>query len=141
MAPKHKQKRQWLCSVNVCKANSSNANDEPGMTFTPKLHKNLMKVKVGNQAADCLLDTGAAICAISQHLLKQVAPSAQIKPSHLTAIVGVCGERHSVLGMVELNFSCEGPSFTHSFHVFEHLHVKMLVGIDFGSRALLGTIR
>ena len=131
MAPKHKQKRQWICSVNVCKANSSNANDEPGMTFTPKLHKNLMKVKVGNQAVDCLLDTGAAICAISQHLLKQVAPSAQIKPSHLTAIVGVCGERHSVLGMVELNFSCEGQSFTHSFHVFEHLHVKMLVGIDF----------
>ena len=131
MAPKHKQKRQWICSVNVCKANSINTTDEPVMTFTPKLHKNLMKVKVGNQAVDCLLDTGAAICAISQHLLKQVAPGAQIKPSHLTAIVGVCGERHSVLGMVELNFSCECQSFTHYFHVFEHLHVKMLVGIDF----------
>ena len=131
MAPKHKQKRQWICSVNVCKANSINTTDEPVMTFTPKLHKNLMKVKVGNQAVDCLLDTGAAICAISQHLLKQVAPGAHIKPSHLTAIVGLCGERHSVLGMVELNFSCEGQSFTHYFHVFEHLHVKMLVGIDF----------
>ena len=80
---------------------------------------------------DCLLDTGAAICAISHHLLKQVAPNAQIRPSHLTAIVGVCGERHSVLGMVELNFHCEGQSFTHAFHVFEQLHVKMLVGIDF----------
>ena len=87
--------------VKKAKANDCNISEEPVMAFTPKLHKNLMKIKVGNQTVDCLLDTGAAICAISHHLLKQVAPNAQIRPSYLTAIVGVCGERHSVLGMVE----------------------------------------
>ena len=83
---------------------------------------------------DCLLDSGAEICAISHHVLKQVAPSEPLKPSDLTAIVGVCGERHSVLGMVDLSFECQGLTFTQSFHVFQHLHAKMIVGIDFLQR-------
>ena len=91
----------------------------------------MMTIKLGNQCANCLLDSGAGISAISCHLLKQFAPAALIRPSYLSAIVGVCGERHSVLGVVDLNFECEGLSFTQSFHVFEHLHVKILVGIDF----------
>ena len=101
------------------------------MNFTPKLNKNRMQVKFGKQTVQCLVDTGAEISAISQHLLNRVAPDATIRPASLSNIVGVCGEIHRVLGQVELDFECEDLQFTQRFYVFEHLHVSMLVGIDF----------
>ena len=101
------------------------------MAFTPKLNKNMITIKLGNHCVNCLLDSSVGISAISCHLLKHVAPAALIRPSYLLAIVGVCGECHSVLGVVDLNFEHDGLTFTQSFHVFEHLHVKILVGIDF----------
>ena len=131
MAPKRNQGNQWYCSAKICKTTACTSSEKPSMAFTPKLNKNLMQIKLGNQTVNCLLDTGAEISAISHHLLKQVAPEAQIRQSNLINIVGVCGERHSVLGLVDLNFECEGLSFRQSFHVFEHLHVKMIVGLDF----------
>ena len=33
--------------------------------------------------------------------------------------------------MVDISFECQGLIFTQSFHVFQHLHAKMIVGIDF----------
>ena len=43
----------------------------------------------------------------------------------------MCGERHSVLGMVEVDFQCEGLIFTQSFHIFQHRHAKMILGLNF----------
>jgi hypothetical protein len=68
---------------------------------------------------------------MSKYLLDEVAPDAKIRRSHLQQIVGVCGERHQVLGQVDLTFKCNGVAFTHNFHVFENLHSKILVGLDF----------
>ena len=136
MAPKRNQKKQWMCSSKACKTKDENHSEKPVMAFTPKLNKNLLKIKVGSHTVDCLLDSGAEISAISNHVLKQVAPTAQLNTSTLTAIVGVCGERHSVLGMVDLSFECQGLTFTQSFHVFQHLHAKMIVGIDFLQRTM-----
>ena len=45
----------------------------------------------------------------------------------MSNIVGVCG----VLGKVELEFECDGLFISQFFYVFEHLHVSVLVGIDF----------
>ena len=131
MAPKRNQGNQWYCSAKICKTTACTSAEKPSMAFTPKLNKNLMQIKLGNQTVNCFLDTGAEISAISHHLLKQVAPEAKIRQSNLINIVGVCGERHSVLGLVDLNFECEGLTFRQSFHVIEHLHVKMIVGLDF----------
>ena len=49
----------------------------------------------------------------------------------MTNIVGVCGEIHQVLGQVDLEFECDGLFFKQRFYVFEHLHVSVLVGLDF----------
>ena len=131
MAPKSAKKHQWLCSKKTCKNERSVDPDSPVMNFTPKLNKNRMQVKFGKHTVQCLVDTGAEISAMSKHLLNQVAPNATIRPSNLSNIVGVCGEVHKVLGQVELPFECEGLQFQQVFQIFEHLHVSVLVGIDF----------
>ena len=131
MAPKSAKKHQWLCSKKTCKNESSVDPDCPVMNFTPKLNKNRMQVKFGKHTVQCLVDAGAEISAMSKHLLNQVAPNATIRPSNLSNIVGVCGEVHRVLGQVELPFECEGLQFQQVFQIFEHLHVSVLVGIDF----------
>ena len=112
MAPKGAKKHQWLCSKKVCKNNSDNSDTEsPVMNFTPKLNKNRMQIRFGKHTVQCLVDTGADISAISRHLLNQVAPNAEIRPSTTSKIVGVCGEVHRVLGQVELDFECQGLHF------------------------------
>ena len=63
--------------------------------------------------------------------MNRIAPYAHIRPASLSNIVGVCGEVHRVLGQVELDFECEGLQFRQRFCVFEHLHVSILVGLDF----------
>ena len=75
MATKRNQKKQWMCSSKACKTKDEN-HSKPVMAFTPKLDKNLLKIKVGSHTVDCLLDSGAEISAISNHVLKQLAPTA-----------------------------------------------------------------
>lgn len=131
MAPRRSAKKQWLCSKHACKTENKVDPECPILNFTPKLNKNKMNVKFGNHSVQCLVDTGATISAISKHLLSRVAPDVTVKPASLSNIVGVCGEIHQVLGQVELKFECEGLTFKQNFYVFEHLHVSMLVGLDF----------
>ena len=131
MAPRHSKRNKWLCSRKTCKGEKSVDQEHEIMNFTPKLNKNRMKIKFGKQSVYCLVDSGAEISAISKHLLDQVAPTAEIEPSSLSNIIGVCGEVHRVLGQVNLQFECEDTQFEQRFQVFEHLHVAILVGLDF----------
>ena len=133
MAPKGAKKNQWLCSKKACKKNSNSQVDTEGtvMNFTPILNKNKMQIRFGKHSILCLVDTGADISAIRKHLLNQVAPNAEVRPSKLSRVVGVCGERHNVLGQVELEFECQGLHFKQQFQVFEQLHFSILVGLDF----------
>ena len=112
MAPKTTKRNQWMCSKKVCKTVNIVDPDQEIINFTPKLNKNRMQVKFGKQTVQCLVDTGAEISAISQHLLNRVAPDATIRPASLSNIVGVCGEIHRVLGQVELEFECEDLQFS-----------------------------
>ena len=131
MAPRWKNRRQWLCSRQACKSENKVDPDCPVLNFTPKLNKNKMNIKFGKHSVQCLVDSGAGISAISKHLLSRVAPEAMVRPATLTNIVGVCGEIHQVLGQVDLEFECDGLFFEQRFYVFEHLHVSVLVGLDF----------
>ena len=131
MAPRQKNRRQWLCSRQACKSESKVDPDCPVLNFTPKLNKNKMNIRFGKHSVQCLVDSGATISAVSKHLLSRVAPEANVTPASLSNIVGVCGEIHKVLGQVELEFECEGLFFKQLFYVFEHLHVSILVGLDF----------
>ena len=131
MAPRQKNRRQWLCSRQACKSENKVDPDCPVLNFTPKLNKNKMNIRFGKHSVQCLVDSGATISAVSKHLLSRVAPEANVTPASLSNIVGVCGEIHKVLGQVELEFECEGLFFKQLFYVFEHLHVSILVGLDF----------
>ena len=131
MAPRRSNRNKWLCSKTVCKSETKVDSESPVMNFTPKLNKNRMQIRFGKHSVQFLVDTGAEISAISQHLLNRIAPYAHIRPASLSNIVGVCGEVHRVLGQVELDFECEGLQFRQRFCVFEHLHVSILVGLDF----------
>ena len=131
MAPRQKNRRQWLCSRQTCKSESKVDPDCPVLNFTPKLNKNKMNIRFGKHSVQCLVDSGATISAVSKHLLSRVAPEANVTPASLSNIVGVCGEIHKVLGQVELEFECEGLFLKQLFYVFEHLHVSILVGLDF----------
>ena len=124
-------RNKWLCSKRAWKSETKVDSESPVMNFTPKLNKNHMQIRFGKHSVQCLVDTGAEISAISQHLLNRIAPYANIRPAFLSNIVGVCGEVHRVLGQVELDFECEGLQFRQRFYVFEHLHVSLLVGLDF----------
>ena len=131
MAPRQKHRNKWLCSKQACKSENKVDPDCPIMNFTPKLNKNKMNIRFGKHSVQCLVDSGASISAISKHLLSRVAPEASVTPASLSNIVGVCGEIHKVLGQVDLEFECEGLIFKQLFYVFEHLHVSILVGLDF----------
>lgn len=129
-----RNKETWCCSKANCRINSANVKNKNlimDVGFRLNLHKNFFDIEINSKSVQCLLDSGADISAISKFLLDQVAPDAEIKKSHLNQIIGVCGETHQVLGQVELTFSCNGVVFTQIFHVFQHLHSKILVGIDF----------
>ena len=91
MVPRHSKRNKWLCSRKTCKGEKSVDQEHEIMNFTPKLNKNRMKIKFGKQSVYCLVDSGAEISAISKHLLDQVAPNAEIEPSSLSNIIGVCG--------------------------------------------------
>ena len=85
----------------------------------------------GKHSVQCLVDRGATKSAVSKHLLLRVVPEANVTPAYLSNIVGIYGEVHKVLGHVELEFECVGLFFKQLFYVFEHLHVSILVGLDF----------
>ena len=131
MAPRRKNRNQCLCSKLACKSERKVDPECPVLNFTPKLKKNKINVRFGKHSVQCLVDSGATVSAISRHLLSRVAPEVRIQPASLSDIVGVCGEKHQVLGQVELEFECEGLFFKQCFCVFENLHVSLLVSLDF----------
>ena len=110
MAPQ-KTGHSWQCSQRICKNLEVNAADTPINAFTQVINKNKLQIDINSRKVDCLIDTGAQISCISRYILQQVAPTADIHPAELKAVVGVCGERHPVLGATTLIFSCDGYSF------------------------------
>lgn len=89
-----------------------------------------MEAKVEYQQVKCLVDSGANISCINQYILHCVKPNAIVQKSKITSGIGVCGEVHSILGTtLELMFG--DHKIQQTFHIFETLHAKVILGLDF----------
>ena len=48
-----------------------------------------------------------------------------------THVSGVGGEKHKILGRVNLKFQIDDYEYIQSFHIFQHLHHHVIIGNDF----------
>ena len=76
------------------------------IALSAPLEGNYVQINIGKQTSKCLVDTGASISCLSEHIYRrsfknvEIMPSSyrrsfknvEIMPSSLAHIVGVCGE-------------------------------------------------
>jgi hypothetical protein len=85
----------------------------------------------GNKAR-CLVDTGAQISCISDTYFNKLNLSKDsIKPSKVTAIVGVGGAEHKIIGLVELPLKLGQCTVLQAFHILPAMSIQLIIGIDF----------
>ncbi|CAC5397914.1 unnamed protein product [Mytilus coruscus] len=128
---KKRIKNIWCCKRSKCASLSTVTAKEADIEFKSSLERNFMYLNIENSNQKCLIDSGATISCISQHLLKQLKPQADIQRSSIFSGVGVCGEVHPVLGQTTLEIRFDEHKILQNFHIFETLHSKILLGLDF----------
>ena len=104
--PQYKNKLNWHCSKKSCSVNSASIDRSAcRVALIAPLENNLIQVNIGKQTCAGLIDSGATISCVSEHIYRRSFKNVEIMPSSLAHIVGVCGEVHKVLGQVTLPFS------------------------------------
>ena len=130
--PQYKNKLNWHCSKKSCSVNSASIDRSPcKVALIAPLENNLIQVNIGKQSCSGLIDSGATISCVSEHIYRRSFKNVEIMPSSLAHIVGVCGEVHKVLGQVTLPFRIDGVVLEHTFQLFEKLHQPLILGMDF----------
>ena len=128
----YKNKLNWHCSKKSCSVNSAGIDRNMcNVTLMAPLEGNFVQINLGKHTSRALLDTGASISCISEHVYRQSLKNIEIMPSSLAHIVGVCGEIHRVLGQVTVPFRLDGIALEHTFQLFEKLHQPVILGMDF----------
>ena len=94
-------------------------------------HENYLPVTIGNKQTMALVDTGASISVVSQTLIDTFTPNElTFTKSDYQAIIGVGGERHSVINKVDLPITVGDTRVSQTFHVLEGHHMVIL-GMDY----------
>ena len=128
----YKNKLNWHCSKKSCSVNSAGIDRSMcNVTLTAPLEGNFVQINLGKQTFSALLDSGASISCVSEHVYRRSFKNVEILPSSFAHIVGVCGEVHKVLGQVTLPFRLDGIVVEHTFQLFEKLHQPVILGMDF----------
>ena len=129
MAPT-KHHAPWQCSQSICSQVQPNTFKKPSVFLVAPIdHYGHVFVQI--EQIQALLDTGASISCISQHILHKTYKNPELSSSTYKNILGVCGEVHLVLGTVNLSFTIDDYAFEHTFHVFSKLHKPIIIGRDF----------
>ena len=128
--------RDSVCRKNICKqikVNLSNVNVQNNVKIhsAPLEENSLIFVKVGVNKVKTLVDTGAQISCVTQALVQRSFPNIELQRSKLHCVSGVCGEKHLILGEVELPVKIDGLILYHKFHVLQRLHQTLILGVDF----------
>ena len=122
-----------ICNINVCRRDKDlevqDGNYEHICLKIPVKH-NIISVQLNSHHVRTLVDTGAEISCICEHVLKECGVMYKLGPSNLN-VVGVCGERHGVLGTIDLPFTIGRLQMVHKVYVFRRLHHQMILGMDF----------
>ena len=100
------------------------------------ISRNTIRVNLYGRNKAALIDTGASVsCLRKSELDEYVSKGAKIKitPCDIKNVVGVGGEKHSVLEKVVFSFYIEKLKVYQSFIVLESLHHPIILGLDFMS--------
>ena len=96
------------------------------------INTNTIQASVGGRRTQCLIDTGAAISCISRTFLQITNLSdSQLQPSDIPEIAGVGGERHKVLGVLDVPIKISKAQLRFKFYVMQDLQHPVILGIDF----------
>ena len=128
----YKNKLNWHCSKKSCSAYSATIDRSTcNLALSTPLEGNYVHIDFGKQTSKALIDTGAQISCMSEHIYRKSFKNYEVRPSSLTNIVGVCGEVHRILGLITVPFRLDGIVLEHTFHLFEKLHQPVILGMDF----------
>ena len=119
--------------INHAKTNNIASHVDPNLvSLIAPIHKNTMLVKIGGQKTQALVDTGASISCISKAFLEKTGLNiSKFQNCNLKEIIGVGGEKHKILGKVEVPILVSGIKITSSFYVLNVLHHSVILGVDF----------
>ena len=116
----YKNKLNWHCSKKSCCAYSATMDRSTcNLSLSTPLEGNYVHIDFGKQTSKALIDTGAQISCMSEHIYRKSFKNYEIRPSSLANIVGVCGEVHRILGLITVPFRLDGIVLEQSFHLFE----------------------
>ncbi|WAQ95040.1 hypothetical protein MAR_007511 [Mya arenaria] len=117
-------------SVDSTYVNASSESEE--VNVATSLIRNTVNIDIFGKTVSALVDSGASISCIHAATFKKLSDrQVTIQNSHLKSIVGVGGERHSVLGEVCLTLKIGGLQIDQKFIVLENLHHSLILGLDF----------
>ena len=105
----YKNKLNWHCSKKSCSAYSATIDRSTcNLALSTPLEGNYVHIDFGKQTSKALIDTGAQISCMSEHIYRKSFKNYEVRPSSLTNIVGVCGEVHRILGLITVPFRLDG---------------------------------
>ena len=82
------------------------------VSILTSIYKNSILANIGGKKTQCLLDNGASVSCISSAFLSKTSlANCKLKPSDISEISGVGGERHKILGILETSISISSAQF------------------------------
>ena len=70
--PQYKNKLNWHCSKKSCSVNSASIDRSAcKVTLVAPLENNLIQVNIGKQTCSGLIDSGATISCVSEHIYRR----------------------------------------------------------------------
>lgn len=127
----HKGKPNTFPKTNNLPQPGINADPEVINLVAP-IRKNTIWVNIGGRKTHGLIDTGAGISCISKTFLdKTDFKNSTFQNCTLKEIIGVGGERHRILGKVDIPIAVSGFKISYHFYVLDSLHHSLILGIDF----------
>ena len=118
-------------SINITD-NASTQTPFEEIFVTTSLDRNSIVIDLNGKRCQALVDSGASVSCIEKSLFNKYK-DVVLKPSTLVGIIGVGGERHSVLGQAKFTLNFSDLKVEHTFIVLEKLHnsSQVIIGLDF----------
>ncbi|CAG2252792.1 unnamed protein product [Mytilus edulis] len=121
----------WCCQKDRCAKLSSVIPGTASFQFTTTMERNFVEIGLEDHQVRCLVDSGASFSCISQHQLYRLNTTTAIQRSTINSAIGVCGEVHAIIGEIVLQLSFGQYKINQKFRIFETLHAKAILGLDF----------
>ena len=89
------------------------------------------RINIGHLNSVALVDTGATLSILSEHLLQKLNPKyVQYVEPTISVVYGVGSQRHEIKTKVEVDVFIEGHKFTQGFQVVKYQY-PVILGLDF----------